>query len=159
MYLPFSNWIGSKRTSVWISINRKLVNTIWFQVNLIIFREKFCACRTPLARLQRTYICCLGDWWVSRHHGEPIKGHLIKPLDMTVLWCSRGFRRVLNWPPQCRKTEVSGEFFLACVKYCHPVPNRTHSCLSTSTHKPKLETYSKHSSQINYFRVEERLSN
>ena len=34
-------WFRSKRTSVWIHIIRKMVNTIWFRVDLIIFRKDF----------------------------------------------------------------------------------------------------------------------
>ena len=30
LYLSFSDWFGSKRKSVWLQINRKMVNTIWF---------------------------------------------------------------------------------------------------------------------------------
>jgi len=37
MYLPFSDWFGTKRTSVWFQINRKMLNTIWFRVDLIRF--------------------------------------------------------------------------------------------------------------------------
>ena len=37
LYLPFSDWFGSKRMSVWIQINRKIVYTIWFRVDLIRF--------------------------------------------------------------------------------------------------------------------------
>ena len=44
LYLPFSNWFGSKRTSVWIQINRKMVNTIRFQVDLIRFWKDFSVC-------------------------------------------------------------------------------------------------------------------
>ena len=47
LYLPFSDWFGSKRTvSVGIQVNRKMVNTatIWFQVDLIRFRKDFSAC-------------------------------------------------------------------------------------------------------------------
>ena len=39
MYLPFSDWFGSKRTSVWIQIIRKMVNRIWFRVDLIRFQK------------------------------------------------------------------------------------------------------------------------
>ena len=43
LYLPFSVWFGTKRTvSVWFQINRKIVNTIWFRVDLIKFRRDFC---------------------------------------------------------------------------------------------------------------------
>ena len=40
LYLPFFDWFGTKWTSVWIQINRKMVNTIWFRVDLIRFRKK-----------------------------------------------------------------------------------------------------------------------
>ena len=38
LYLPFSDWFGTKLTSVWFRINRKLVNTIWFRFDLKRFR-------------------------------------------------------------------------------------------------------------------------
>ena len=44
LYLPFPDWFGSKRTSVWIQINRNMVNTIWFQVNLIRLRKNVSVC-------------------------------------------------------------------------------------------------------------------
>ena len=44
LYLPFSDWLGAKRTSVWFQINRKMVNTIWFRFELIRFRKDFSMC-------------------------------------------------------------------------------------------------------------------
>ena len=44
LYLPFSDWFGSKRRSVWFQINRKMVNTIRFQFHLIRFRKDFSVC-------------------------------------------------------------------------------------------------------------------
>ena len=44
LYLPFSDWFGSKRMSVWFQFNRKNVNTIWFRVDLIRFPKKFSVC-------------------------------------------------------------------------------------------------------------------
>ena len=42
LYLPFSCWFGSKRTSVWFQINRNsMVNTIWFRVDF----EKISLCQ------------------------------------------------------------------------------------------------------------------
>ena len=41
LYLLFSDLFGSKQTSVWIQINRKVVNTIWFRIELIRF---LCVC-------------------------------------------------------------------------------------------------------------------
>ena len=40
----FPDWFGSKQTSVWIQINRKMVNTIWFRVDLIRFQKDFSVC-------------------------------------------------------------------------------------------------------------------
>ena len=34
LYLPFSDWFGTKRTSVYCQINRTMVNTIWFRLDL-----------------------------------------------------------------------------------------------------------------------------
>ena len=39
LYLPFSDWYGSKRMSVWIHINREMVNKIWFQFDSKRFRK------------------------------------------------------------------------------------------------------------------------
>ena len=46
LYLPLSDWFGSKRKSVWILISWKIVNTIWFRVDLIRFRKDFSVCAT-----------------------------------------------------------------------------------------------------------------
>ena len=43
-YLPFSDWFGTKRTSVWFQNNREIVNTIWFLFNLIKFGKYFSVC-------------------------------------------------------------------------------------------------------------------
>ena len=45
LYLPFFDWFGTKRTSVWFQINWKMVNTIWFLFDLIRFRKYFSVCR------------------------------------------------------------------------------------------------------------------
>ena len=52
LYLPFSDWFGTKWTSVWFQINRQIVNTIWFRFDSIIFRKDFCVCQSsgPLPR-------------------------------------------------------------------------------------------------------------
>ena len=44
LYLPFFVWFRSKRTSVWFQINGKLVNSIWFRVDLTSFRKYFSLC-------------------------------------------------------------------------------------------------------------------
>ena len=41
LYLPFSDWFWTKRTSVWCQINRKMANTIWYRLDLIRFRKYF----------------------------------------------------------------------------------------------------------------------
>ena len=42
LYLQIFDSLGIKRTSVWFLINRKIVNTILFRVDLIKFRKYFC---------------------------------------------------------------------------------------------------------------------
>ena len=44
LYLPCSDGFGSKRTFVWIQINRKIVNTIWFRVDLLRLLKDFYVC-------------------------------------------------------------------------------------------------------------------
>ena len=44
LYLPFFDWFGTNRTSVWFKINRKMVNTIWFRFDLLRFRKDFSVC-------------------------------------------------------------------------------------------------------------------
>ena len=50
LYLPFSDWFGTKRTTVRFQINRKMVNTIWFWVDLTRFRKYFSACKVTSSR-------------------------------------------------------------------------------------------------------------
>ena len=54
LYLPCTDWFGTKRTSVWIKINRKMVNTTWFRVNLIRFLKK-CLCVYWARRNDKTF--------------------------------------------------------------------------------------------------------
>ena len=44
LYLSFSDWFGTKPKPVSFQINRKIVNKIWFRVDLIRFRKYFSAC-------------------------------------------------------------------------------------------------------------------
>ena len=44
VFITFVEWLGSKRTSVWIQINQKLVNAIWFRVDLIRLLNYFSVC-------------------------------------------------------------------------------------------------------------------
>ena len=41
---PFSDWIGTKRKSVWFQVNRKVIITIWCRVDLIRLRKYFSVC-------------------------------------------------------------------------------------------------------------------
>ena len=63
LYLPFSNWFGTKRTAVWFKINRKIVNTIWFWFDLVRFRKGFSVC-TAVRRSTDQRACAF------RHHAE-----------------------------------------------------------------------------------------
>ena len=53
LYLPCTGWFGSKRMSVWIQINRKMVDTTWFRFDLIRFCENFAVCSWKRARIFR----------------------------------------------------------------------------------------------------------
>ena len=55
LYLPFSDWFGSKWTSVWIQINRKMVNTIWFWFDFRRFWKDFsgCICVPPTCKTSK----------------------------------------------------------------------------------------------------------
>ena len=44
MYLPFYDWFGTKRMSVWFPISRIILNRIYFRVDLIRFRKDFSVC-------------------------------------------------------------------------------------------------------------------
>ena len=55
LYLPFSNWVGSKRTSIWFQFNRKIVNTIRFRVDLIKLRKNFTVCTTRISTVLTTH--------------------------------------------------------------------------------------------------------
>ena len=46
LYLPCTDWFGFKRTSVWIQIYQKMVNTIWYRVDFIWFQKDFSECIT-----------------------------------------------------------------------------------------------------------------
>ena len=56
LYLPFSDWFGTKRTSVWFQINRNMVNTIWFRVDSIRFRKDFSVCAIAKHRKRSLYL-------------------------------------------------------------------------------------------------------
>ena len=62
LYLPFSEWFGTKQMSVWCQINRKMINTIWFRFDLIRFRKDYFMCCRILRRLDRMFSCFTDDW-------------------------------------------------------------------------------------------------
>ena len=68
-YLPISDWFGYKRTSVVFQINRCMVNTIWFRVDLIWFRKDF-------EMISKRSLCVFSVQvdHASRHNGDPIEG-------------------------------------------------------------------------------------
>ena len=86
LYLPFFDWFGNKRTSVWIQINRKMVNTIWFRVDLIRFRKDFSVCAWNFyATIRRI------SWGFSASWG-PSLGHPLNPLNITEMYYRRALR-------------------------------------------------------------------
>ena len=60
LYLLYANWFGTKRTSVWLQINRKMVNTIRFHSELARFRKDFSVCR------RSGVSCCNILFWGGR---------------------------------------------------------------------------------------------
>ena len=54
LYIPFSDWFGTKRTSVWFQIIRKIVYTIWFQFDSSRFRKDFSVCTVSIFRGKST---------------------------------------------------------------------------------------------------------
>ena len=55
LYLRISDWFGTKQTSIWFQINQKMVNTIWFRIDLIRLRKDFSVCSCRCLMLQRVY--------------------------------------------------------------------------------------------------------
>ena len=66
LYKPFSDRFGSKRTSVWIQINRKKVNTIWFRFDLTRLRKNFSVCKYTNKQLFASPISTDGSLRIMR---------------------------------------------------------------------------------------------
>ena len=68
-----SDWFGSKRTFVWIQINRKMVNTIWFRVHSIRFEKYFSVCtyKYSYINIQNKLNASTGP----RQYRNPLKAH------------------------------------------------------------------------------------
>ena len=76
LYVPFPDWLGSKRTSVWFQINRKMENTIWFRIDSIR-KISLCVATSPSG-------CHFSsssnpDPHTSRHNGCQIQRDKLKP--------------------------------------------------------------------------------
>ena len=56
LYLPFSDWFGTKRPFVWFQITRKMVNTIWILFDYIWFRKDFSVCKWNIRSIPRRFI-------------------------------------------------------------------------------------------------------
>ena len=129
LYILFSDWFGTKRTSVCFQINLKMVNTIWFRFYLIGFRKPFSQCRTDvvmtaicsrghLTNARRTYergifVRARGSRVSRRHNFDRIKGN---PLNSSIQYCddekegvfySRRGGGLLNGLPWCREAVIS----------------------------------------------------
>jgi len=73
LYLPLSDWFRTKLMSVWIQINRCMVNTIWFWFYLIRFIKDFCVywrlfstqrnVFPYLLNLKKKFRCCFFFYW------------------------------------------------------------------------------------------------
>ena len=53
LYLPFSDLFGTKQTFVWFQINKRMVNTIWFQFVIIGFQKDFSVRQNSAPKLTR----------------------------------------------------------------------------------------------------------
>ena len=60
------NWFGTKRTSVWFQINRKMVNTIWFGFDLIRFWKYFFVCKYVTSHPAQGCLSYTSDWMERR---------------------------------------------------------------------------------------------
>ena len=84
-----SDWLGTKRTSVWFQINRKMVNTIWFRVDLIRFRKDFSVSeRFTRAENRITNFC---EWNISAagdHRNRRLfnRSDALQKADCAIFW-------------------------------------------------------------------------
>ena len=91
LYLQISDWFGTKWTSVWFQINRKMVNTIWFLVDLIIFREKkkFCVHDTG-----KKATSLLTGW---HDYGRQLFYNCIAKTSTHFIWINQSWNCSLSW--------------------------------------------------------------
>ena len=76
LYLTFSDWFGTKRIYIWFKINRKVVNTIWFRVDIKRFRKDFSVCGWELMMFWSFFHWQI--WTVIPLH-ELLRAFLCKP--------------------------------------------------------------------------------
>ena len=62
LHLPFYDSFGTKRTSVWFQINRKMVYTISFRFDIIRFRKEFSLCAGNSYADYRAYSFNGSEW-------------------------------------------------------------------------------------------------
>ena len=111
MYLPFYDWFATKRTSVCFQINQKMMNIIWFLVNLIRFRKNYSASTYLINARKKTAIrlAAVRETAVSQQSCVPNWGYLLKPLftlQSTIVL--KGLRGPLIWDSTMpRETLVS----------------------------------------------------
>ena len=115
LYLPFFDEFGFKFIPVWIQINRKIIKTIWFRVNLIKFWKDF-------------YVCIVVHETVASfgNHGCPIQAPLIPlgPSHHSIVL--RGLSGAHNWSPIMPKMQSLGQrmyFFLVWRKSVTKISN------------------------------------
>ena len=101
LYLTFSDWFGSKWTSVWIQINRKIVNTIWFRFDLIRFWKYFSVCITNTCSLQHVQIINYSPKFLNYHNDDHYNNWVLCCMivlereQQNVTWAAR--RCCHNW--------------------------------------------------------------
>ena len=88
LYILFSDWFGSKRTSVSMQINRKTVNLIWFWVDLTWFRKN----------------CSV---WTFHPLRASIMAPPLNPSVSRITVVLGGFQGTPIEPPWCRETPAS----------------------------------------------------
>ena len=66
LYLPFYDWFGTAngRVPLLFQINRKMVDTIWFQFDLIRFRKDFSLSIVPMLIILSVLYRALRNWYI-----------------------------------------------------------------------------------------------